>query len=369
LLVRDFLPTRSAWIEITAVSDADFAGDKRMKPIVQRFVELANKMESGCGKFLQFEFGEKMGFEAGTFIRKLLAPARFSLEPELLEQFATWLPRSLESAPLVLRRPDLDLTITRRPYALKHLDYRGRTVPAFYDIEKNPIFARLEKKRRLKQLPIGKTDNLCGIILWDAGCWGINDSFRSPNTVRIDAILDRCIQRSGVDFVSVFTPRRQPTLSSLSSEIKWISKTYGATDNGFLDQIAEVLKRVVIKLPRPRFEAGDARSLQNRGSYEPSATGWYLAPTETWKDNKLTIKVSARALHEALAAGDFRGLASRYATGADGKRNVFANQLAKGHTFKTCRIEPAGPDEDDDHVVFEFSEDAAASPFKVKSQN
>jgi hypothetical protein len=365
LRVKNLIAGESAFIEFTAVSDADFSGDAEMRPIAQALTGLANQTRKGSGKFLEFDFHEVMGFEQRQFVRRLLAPVNFVLNDEISKEFAAWLRQADAAAqPLVLQRDGLKVTIRYRSYALKHLDYRGRTVPAFYHLKDNPVYRRLDEKRARRQLPIGKSDVMCGIILWDAGCWTMrNPSFVSPHAVSVDQVVRTFIDDSGIDFVSVFSPWRQHIRGR--SGVVWRQRTSTRPGDSRFDQIDRSMERIARTLPRPRFEGYQARANQDRKMYDPQAQGWYLAPALTsWGNERMEVRISARALLDALASEDFRGVASRYASGG-GDTNFFLQERKKGRVIHTCRVEPGGVDEDDDYLVFEFAEDASASPFVV----
>lgn len=226
------------------------------------------------------------------------------------------------------------------------------------------VYGRLEEKRSRGQLPIGKTSEICGIILWDAGCWAMRSSFSaSPHSFSIEQVIRTFIADSGIDFVSVFTPWRRNILGRSGLEWRQITITrHGDPRAASLNQSMEAIART---LPRPRFEGYQARANQRRNMYHPQASGWYLAPTlSSWGGERLEVRISARALLDALALGDFRGVASKYASGGN-DTNFFLQERQKGRIISTCRVENGGVDEDDDYIVFEFREDASAAPFKA----
>lgn len=345
-----------AWIEVTAVSDADFAGDKRMRRIAQQFVEIAGSAR----KNLEFEFDEEMGYDKDGFFRRLLAPEDYKLTDDVTGKFKAWV--AGKNGTLRVEAPGLLLNIRYTPYSLDHLNYRGRTVPALYDLERNPIYGRLDHKRRRRQLPVGQA--LCGVILWDAGCWAMRSSFSaSPHAVSLDRIARHFIEKSGIDFVTVFTQSRSLFRRGMNEpSIEWRTMTFMAHGDSRLPLVEAEIDRVSRTLPHPRFEGYQVRSLQDRKSFDPSARGWYLAPQVVSSKGKHVMKISARALQEAMATGDFGGIASQYAGGPDGK-NAFAAALMKGQAIKACTVESGGLDADDDYVVFEFGPDPAASAF------
>lgn len=369
--VRNLVGRSSALLEFTSVSDADFAGDTEMRAITQALTDLANKTRRGSGKYLEFDFHEIMGYERGQFFRRLLAPANFILGGQVMSRFTTWI---LDESPperttIVLEGDGLKVSVSRRSYPLKDLDYRGRTVPVFYHAKQNPVYSRLDEKRSRGQLPIGKTDEICGIVLWDAGCWAMRNSSSfsaSPHSFSIDQVIRTFVHESGIDFVSVFSPWRRNVRGQ--SGLEWRQLTVARHGDTRADEFDRRMERIAGTLPRPRFEGYQARANQRRNMYHPQSSGWYLAPTlSSWGGEHVEIRISSRALLEALATGDFRGVASKYASGGR-DANFFLQELKKGRIIGACRVESGGVDQDDDYIVFEFKQDASASPFQVTSE-
>lgn len=364
--VENLIGQTSALLEFTSVSDADFAGDTEMRAIAQSLTELANRTSRGSGKYLEFDFHEIMGYQRGQFFRRLLAPANFVLSDPVSSRFKAWLlDKNLsEQTKIVLEADGLKVSVSRRSYPLKDLNYRGRTVPVFYDARQNPVFGRLEEKRSRGQLPIGRTNEICGIILWDAGCWAMRNaaSFSaSPHSVSIEQVIRTFVNESGIDFVSVISPWR-PNIRG-GPALEWRQLTVARYGDSRAEQFDRKIEAIARTLPRPRFEGYQARANQLRNMYHPQASGWYLAPTiSSWGGERVEVRISSRALLEALATGDFRGVASKYASGGK-DANFFLQELKRGRIIGACRVENGGVDEDDDHIVFEFKEDASASPF------
>jgi hypothetical protein len=74
------------------------------------------------------------------------------------------------------------------------------------------------------------------------------------------------------------------------------------------------------------------------------------------------MRLSARALQELIAG---RLSKEEFELCTTGKPNLFALQLAQGRTISSVRFEPKGTNEDDDYVVFEFSDDPAAAKLRL----
>lgn len=370
--VQNLIDQSSALLEFTSVSDADFAGDTEMRAIAQALTNLANKVSRGSGKYLEFDFHEIMRYERGKFFRRLLAPTSFIVTDQIVSRFKPWVLDKSSSArkAIILEGDGLKVSVSRRSYPLKDLDYRGRTVPVFYDPKQNPVYRRLDEKRSRGQLPIGKTNEICGIILWDAGCWAMRNSSSfsaSPHSVSIEQVIRTFVNESGIDFVSVVSPWRPNVRGGPSLE--WRQLTVARHADARAEQFDRKIEGIVRTLPRPRFEGYQARANQLRNMYHPQASGWYLAPElSSWGGERVEVRISSRALLEALATDDFRGVASKYASGGDDS-NFFLQELKKGRIISACRVENGGLDEDDDYIVFEFKEDASASPFEAPADD
>jgi len=113
-------------------------------------------------------------------------------------------------------------------------------------------------------------------------------------------------------------------------------------------------------LPRPRFDGHNARSLQRQGAFRPQERGWCLGTKIHFEKGKnMTIKISARGLQEYLAGRLTREQFEQRHGVTD--NNIFDFALRKGETIGAVRLESAGPDKDDDYVVFEMAPDPAAT--------
>ena len=123
------------------------------------------------------------------------------------------------------------------------------------------------------------------------------------------------------------------------------------------------MQSIADSLPPPMRSGADARWFQQTHGARARRYANYLPPSETWLGDNVTARISARALQDAIATGDFSGLAAKYASHSE--PNPFQQALERGQMLKACRIETAGIDEDDDYVVFEFEDDPAVAKFKA----
>jgi hypothetical protein len=89
-----------------------------------------------------------------------------------------------------------------------------------------------------------------------------------------------------------------------------------------------------------------------------------LSTNLSWrKGEKSEIKFSARAFLDLLAGRITPEQAKR--TLASSASAVVKAHLDRGETIADLRLEPGGPDYDDDHIVITFSDDPAARQLKA----
>jgi len=94
-----------------------------------------------------------------------------------------------------------------------------------------------------------------------------------------------------------------------------------------------------------------------------NSRGWYLSTKMTMKSNELTYRMSLRAFQDFLAKR-IDETQFRHAIGERDDGPSIHHFLEDGYTIKNVQFEPGGVDRDDDYVVLEFAQDAAASLFK-----
>jgi hypothetical protein len=73
----------------------------------------------------------------------------------------------------------------------------------------------------------------------------------------------------------------------------------------------------------------------------------------------MTIKISARALHELMAG---KLTSEQFKHWTVGENNPFKLQLGEGRTISNVRFEGKNVAADDDYLIFEFRDDPAAAP-------
>jgi hypothetical protein len=237
--------------------------------------------------------------------------------------------------------------------------------PVCYDVRDNPLYEALRKKgRQLRNVP---KDTFRGIFIGDAGCsllWTLGRPFGGAREVRGDQIFRAFIQRHPeIDFIVAFVPRRrsQTGLLGRDNPREWHLFVY----SGALGQEQfEKLNLILDLLPKPYLDGYQARSWHQQGDFDPQARGRYLGTTwtSTAGRNEMTAKFSARALQDLLAG---RITPKQFQHFMIGDPNIFDVQLRRGMTISGARFEHTGTEDDDDYIILEFSEDAAASSLRV----
>ena len=106
-----------------------------------------------------------------------------------------------------------------------------------------------------------------------------------------------------------------------------------------------------------------SRQLHEQSVFAPNAKGRYLSTNISWrKGDKSEIKFSARAFLDLLAGRITPEQPKRIFDSS--ASNVVKAHLDRGETIADLRLEPGGPDTDDDHIVIPFSDDPAARQLK-----
>jgi hypothetical protein len=95
---------------------------------------------------------------------------------------------------------------------------------------------------------------------------------------------------------------------------------------------------------------------------DADAVGKYVPTSMGVGRDRLTLKISARAVQE-LMAGRFS--LEQFRNWSFGEDNPVRRQIEAGRTISSVRFEPQGDSEEDDYLVFEFRDDASARPLRM----
>lgn len=347
-----------SYIEVTALSNGDLSGEKDMQRAAQRITAFVNTVKKGAGNFFYYSFQEVSGWKEGKYFRRRCISPEFELDDVMKDQLNTWVPTHKTSDRVRIQNDKIDVTIEAKPFKQKEgFNYWCSLPPLAYDIINNPLYTRLEEKE--KQLSGVPSNSKKVIFLADAGSDLLRKLTQKDHLNLYKSgqeIINKFMEKSSVDLVFVFSPKREsafhPTLERLSWQVSFFPKNNDKVCLGKLNELLALM-------PAPRFEGYQARSIQKQGAFAPLARGWYLGTEVTTGKDKLTMKISARALQEYLAGNISQEEFERQISSGD--KNLFKLWLMQGHTISDAGFEKAGVDEDDDLIVFSFQKDSAAS--------
>ena len=371
--VEGLLPSSPAVIEITAVADNSMSGEPQMDHCARQLINVANASQRGSGDYLYFHFAETRTYFRGRNERGIAAPKNYVPSEETKAFINEW----LESNPDMgdrLRIEDGKLRVDVEKREHKQIRYHNFHVsrpPRAYSDTRNPIYQALSKKSsQVADAPEGTWKI---IFLAEAGSRLLSNVSDLSNLYSVERhstarnIISKFIsdKKGKVDAVVVFIPIKKYNpgfLSSARYDKKWGVTVFGE-ENAKNIELLKSLNMLIKQLPKPNFDGFNARSLTRQGAMEPSARGWYLPTSMTFKDNKLTYRMSLRAFQDFLARRISEDKFRNFIGDNDDGPSI-GHFLKQGYTIKNVRFESGGIDQDDDHVILEFAEDAAASLFK-----
>jgi hypothetical protein len=155
--------------------------------------------------------------------------------------------------------------------------------------------------------------------------------------------------------------RRRQIGSNDSAARRWDVTYFGGPS---LPQPPAALQQVADRLPAPQYGGNQARSLFRQGALSPTSHGRYLAMIikSTMPDN-FQVKFPAHMLLDLLAGRMTEAQFRHRLDPGDKSGNLFKHWLDSGYTISGSEMAPRVMDEDDDHIIPHFSDDAAARPF------
>lgn len=366
------IPGKGCAIEITAPSDNAISGEADMDRIARQIAACVDEVKKGVGAFLYFTFLETNGFRDGQYYRYRLAPADYELTERASASIRAWAATPMQS-PLEFRDGTMQVNVIRKERRQVRCHNIHSSMPAeTHSLNDNPLFQLLERKmKQLRDVPAGA---LRIIFLADAGSSLLRDVYRSDDANRGQMrksgsdIIWHFLRGRGreIDAVVVFSPYTEystfPDPFGRAPQ-RWNVSFFG---NDNLPDIPEALHDVAAALPPPHYQGYQARSLFRQGSFTPKSRGQYLGMSWTiGKDGRRSMRLPARMLLDLLAGrlseDSFRSMID----GGGRQSNIFKLWLEHGYTISGAEMLPRDIDEDDDHLVLHFTEDAAASEFRL----
>lgn len=352
---------RPALIEITAISDDALSGESVMRRISQRICECANGIKKGVGRYLYFEFHEVSFWKGNRYHRIRRARTTFIVDDTLRRQLHGWITSTPLAGACRITNEHVDVTITIRAEKQHPLYNFFSSMPAIpYTLNDNPLHDALKYKE--KQIKHRRDGVLGCIFVADAGCRPLRLlTERDPVGLWKSGreIIEYFLANSSVDIVVAFSPHADGI--GYFRTLEWRVTGFaadGVDADGTLDRMNELTKTI----PRPRFEGYQARALCQQGAFSPQHRGWYLGWQIETGNSRVTMKISARLLHEFMAGRMDREQFARFAFGNN--KNLCDLWLSQGLCIVDAAFEKAGVDEDDDYVVLTFAPDPAADKLK-----
>ncbi|MBV8979161.1 MAG: hypothetical protein JOZ13_17455 [Alphaproteobacteria bacterium] len=253
------------------------------------------------------------------------------------------------------------VTITWQEWVHPRLKTFSSMPSLAFDLHDNPLYDAL--KQKAKQLSEAPASHLKCIILGDAGCRLLHKpKERSQQTVSGAQIIFDFVRHSDVDIVCILSPRRhnEHIISAHNNPRRWFVEVYDSEQSpeGYYSRLSEA----ALRLPPPQLHGFQARSFAQQGMLSPQGRGQYLPLSYSGGQKGMTIRISARGVLELLAGCMNPSEIGTWLIRGD---NLFAQRLAQGYAISSIKLEPKGPDDDDDYVVITLAPDPNASPLRL----
>lgn len=369
---------RTAAIEIAATNDNSLSGEAEMDAIALQIGKVASQARAGIGDFLSYRFGETSGYNAGMYYRSRLAPKGFQIAENHFAAITDWVATGRStSTSLRLLAEGLDVLIEHQSYKqIRYHNISSSMPPEAHSLDDNPLFELLKRKKR--QLKAAAQGTLRILFVADVGSSLLNrigrsGGYSSGRTVSGEQVIQHFVHTYGkdIDAVVVFSPTIERT-SWLGFDPtgrqpeRWSVTMFGTNA---LSEVPEALNRIALIMPAPHYEGYQARSLFRQGAFSHDNHGQYLGMNVTTnaRDHRYSIRFPARLLLDLLAGRITEEWFRNYHTNNGRNTNLFENWLNMGMTISATEMAPRSIDEDDDHIILHFTDDPAARPFQLTS--
>lgn len=364
----DLLTTGPIIADVAALDDLSLSGADTMGRACNIINAQADRFLVGSSGHLHFTFREKSGYERSNdgksaFFRRRLVRRDFKLDDSLTNALKNWLVRGPPSQPLSLSSPTIRVSIEWRASVHPLANYFCTMPSLAYDVKDNPLYAALRLKS--KQMRSAQEGARRIVFLGDAGCGLLRDlnvhRTAGDHFTGGQVILKFLDDYPEIDFVIVISAARERSSSNWKSNRSW--KGHVFTQPGRIaDTDVERVNLLTETMLPPQLSGYSAHSWHEQGMCAPNAIGKY-APTEmAIGDERMTLRISARAVQELMAG---RLSPENFQRWAMGNENPVRQQLEVGRTISSARFEPQGNDEDDDYLVLEFRDDPAARKLQL----
>jgi hypothetical protein len=369
----DLLMSGPMVADVAAIDDFTLSGSDKMRRACNIINAEADRLLSESSKHLHFTFREESGYErsnrvCSSFFRRRLIRRDFQLDSGLKCALKNWLANGKPSQPLSWNSPAISVLIEWREFVHPLSNYFCTMPSLAYHVSKNPLYTALRLKS--KQL-LGAPDGARRLIfLGDAGCGLLRDlglSLRGPSPEAFSGgqiILRFLKDYPEIDFVLVVSAKPEWGQSASQATQTWSSQLFTQTRD-IADGDLERLNLLMSAMLPPNLSGYQAYSWHEQGMCEANAIGKYVPTKMCIRRERMTVRISARAMQELIAG---RLSPETFRTRIFGGDNPVCWQLDAGRTISSARFEPQGNGEDDDYLVLEFSDDPAARGLQMPSQ-
>jgi hypothetical protein len=364
----DLLANCPVAADVAAVSDVSLSGDALMRRAANIINLACDEILKSASEHLHYSFQERSGYFATTKGRRRFARDRqitnaFQMDTLLRAALKDWLRGGRPTEPLRWRSEHIDVVISWRDY-VHPLTNTFSSMPSLaYDLRKNPLYKVLKSKaRQLKEVPVGVRR---AIFLGDAGCRLLSDINRADSvnqTFSGQQIINTFLaDGNSVDFVLVFSSKRakERSLDTFKNPRIWYVYVFEQQRSRMQTEDLNRFFMLRDSLPAPYLTGYEAHSWHQQGMFSPQGRGHYLPTSMSIGRKSMTIKISARALHELMAG---KLTSEQFKHWTVGENNPFKLQLGEGRTISNVRFEGKNVAADDDYLIFEFRDDPAAAP-------
>lgn len=369
----DLLTSGPLVADVAALNDVSLSGAGVMRRARNIINLTCDEICRRSSEHLQYTFREKSGYSrtsGGTskLYRHRLVTRDFQMDQTLRDALKLWLANGPPSQSLTWNSRQIGVVIEWRG-SVHPMTNVFCTMPSLaYDLRDNPLYRVLKmKSRQLRNAPEGIRR---AIFLGDAGCSLLRDlrpvgswydTFSGQQIIQAFLGEDRSI-----DLVVVFSVKREWSNSTNSSGDRRVLRpdAFGQHET-VPEEDFRRLELLTSILPKPYLGGYQAYSWHEQGMCSPDARGKYLPVHMSIGRERMTFRISARAVQELMAG---KLSPETFRDWSFGKDNPVSLQLAAGRTISAVRFEPKGDDEDDDYLVFEFREDPAATELGLPIQ-
>jgi hypothetical protein len=364
------LPDTPVVIEVTSPNDNDLSGEEAMAAVANELGAVADRVKRKTSPYLYYSFAEESGYEDGQYFRRRLTPPGYKCSERVRRHLTRWITEGhCDRMPVRVRDKGLDVVIEKKSYKQVPLHNTWSLMPPeTHSLEENHLYGLL--RRKLIQLKASPTGSKRMLFLADAGSTLLrkigtihertpsNKTFSGVQIIR--HFLER--HRDRVDAIAVFAPRRSQGGPFLAGELKWSVTLLSCEPEPALER---GLKGLAAKLPSPRYEGYQARSLFQQGAFATTARARYLSMSySSRREGKMKVRFSSRLLLDLLAGRITERQFRAQVDGSDG-HNIIEHWLKQGLTISGASMAPREIDTDDDHIIFELTDDVAARALAV----